>query len=353
MLLALHEMFPDAPLFTAVYDSEKAPWAKVFPKVIPSFLQKVPFAKGKHEFLGTFTPLAFETFNFDEYGLVISVTSEAAKGIITKPGTLHICFCLTPTRYLWSHYDFYFEKPPDMFKVFPFFKYISKPITSYLKAWDKIAAQRPDIMISQSKEVQKRIKKYYNRDTKIINPPTEIKEFESKKKSAKRKVQEYYLYVSRLIPYKRPDLAVEAFNELGLPLVVVGSGSEEEKLKKIAKDNVKFVGEVKNSELAGYYREAKALIFPGEEDFGLVMVEAQAAGVPVVAFRGGGALDTVIDGETGLFFDKQTVKSMSRAIVLFNKMSFNREEIVKNAKRFSKERFKREILQLVNESLKQ
>src|SRR3990167_11390280 len=158
VLLALHEIFPNAPLFTAVYNSETSKWAEVFPKVIPSFLQKIPFAKTRHEFLGTFTPLAFETFDFSDYDLVISVTSEAAKGIITRPGTFHICYCLTPTRYLWSHHDFYFKNPPDSFKKYPLFSLLSKPIVSYLRNWDLVAAQRPDIIVAQSTEVKKRIK---------------------------------------------------------------------------------------------------------------------------------------------------------------------------------------------------
>src|SRR3990167_10742564 len=162
VLLALHEMFPDAPLYTSVYDERNAPWAKVFPRVYTSFLQKFPFAKSNHEFLALLMPLAFELFNFDEYDLVISVTSEAAKGIITKPETLHICYMLTPTRYLWSHYDLYFKNP--------ILRFISKPAVNYLRNWDKIAAQRPDKIIAISTEVQRRIKKYYGRESDIVFP---------------------------------------------------------------------------------------------------------------------------------------------------------------------------------------
>lgn len=166
VLLVLHEMFPDAPLYTSVYDEKRAPWTKVFPQVYSSFLQKIPFAKGNHEFLAPLMPIAFEQFDFGKYDLVISVTSESAKGIITRPGTFHLCYCLTPTRYLWSGYEEYFKNP--------ILRFISKPVISYLKSWDKIAASRPDKIIAISTEVQKRIKKYYGRESEIIYPPCEI-----------------------------------------------------------------------------------------------------------------------------------------------------------------------------------
>jgi len=365
VLLALHEIFPQAPLYTAIYSSEKASWAKVFPQVIPSFLQKIPYLNQRHELLGTFTPLAFETFNFDDYDLVISATSEAAKGIITKPGTRHICYCLTPTRYLWSGYEEYFKGPA--------FKGIAYPAVSYLRKWDRIAAYRPDTMIAISKAVQTRIKKYYGRDSQIIYPPVDIKKFKvksetlpagrqgSKFKTTTKNLKldnspstihrppntDYYLVVSRLVPYKRVDLAISAFNELGLPLVVVGTGSEEKELRKLAKRNVEFAGFVNDSELIKYCKGAKALIHPQDEDFGITPVEAQAAGCPVVAFRAGGALDTVVEGKTGVFFDKQTVKSLISAVRVFEKKKFEKSDLVENAKRFSKEKFITDFKKLI------
>ena len=337
VLLTLHEMFPEAPLYTSVYDERKASWAKVFPKIYTSFLQKVPFVKSNHELFGWLMPLAFETFNFDMYDLVISVTSEAAKGIITKPKTRHICYCLTPTRYLWSHYDLYFKNN--------FLKFISKPVINYLKVWDKIAASRPDEFIAISTEVKKRIKKYYDRGSKVIFPPVSTPEVAI----ANHSRSGYFLIVSRLVGYKRVDLAVKAFNKLKLPLVVVGTGSQANNLKLIAGNNIKFTGEVSEEALIKYYQGAKALILPQEEEFGIVSVEAQSFGVPVIAFKKGGALDSVVEGRTGIFFLKQEVDSLVSAVAQFNQRPvFDRPSLVKNARRFSKDNFKKTILNLLN-----
>ena len=346
MLLTLHEMFPDAPLYASVYDEAKAPWAKIFPKVYTSFLQGIPFTKGNHELLGWLMPFAFEG-NFsskgrpapgwDKYNLVISVTSEAAKGIITKPGTYHICYCLTPTRYLWSHYDLYFRNK--------LLRFISKPIVNYLRVWDKVAAQRPDELVAISNEVKDRIKRYYGRDSEVIFPPVKTPEVAIVNHSRGG----YFLVVSRLVPYKRVDLAIKAFNKLKLPLVVVGTGSQTNNLKLIANNNIKFAGEVSEEELIKYYKGAKALIMPQEEDFGIAVVEAQFFGVPVIAFKKGGALDTVAEGKTGTFFLKQEVDSLASAVAQFNERPiFDRPSLVENARRFSKENFKMTFLDFLN-----
>jgi len=341
VLMALHEIFPEAPLFTAVYSSRKAKWAKVFPKVIPTFLQKIPFAEDKHELLGTFTPIAFETLDLDGFDLVISVTSEAAKGVIIKPLTIHLCYCLTPTRYLWSGYDLYFKNP--------LLRLISKPAISYLRHWDKIAGQRSDKMIAISQEVKKRIKKYYNRDSDVIFPPVELDKFKLTNPE-KNKREDFFLVVSRLVPYKRVDLAISAFNDLGLPLLIIGTGGiegEEGKLKAMAKSNIKFLSHLTDAKLAHYYKKCAGFILPQEEDFGIVALEAQAAGAPVIAYRKGGALDTIIEGKTGIFFDKQEKESLKSAVRKFQKLSFDQKELINNAQRFSKKRFKREFKALV------
>lgn len=333
-LLAFHEIFPDAPLYTSVYDPEGAPWAKVFPVVRTSFLQKIPFAKTNHEFLPFLMPVAFEFFDFTGFDLVISVSSEAGKGIITKPETKHINYCLTPTRYLWSGYEEYFRDPV--------LKFTSVPIVNYLKSWDKIAGQRPDKMIAISTDVQKRIKKYYGRNSIIIFPPVDIKW------RIKEKNRKHYLLVSRLdYGYKKVDLAINAFNQLGRPLVIVGTGKELGKLRRMAKKNIKFVGKVSEKQLTEYYSGAKALIMPQEEDFGIVAVEAQGYGVPVIAYNKGGASDTVINGKTGILFRDQTVKSLMDAVKKFEKSKFLVDNLYVNAKKFSKENFKRQILALV------
>ncbi len=333
VLLTLHEMFPDAPLYTSVYDEENASWAKVFPKIYTSFLQKIPFAKNNHELLGWLMPLVFEQFDFGGYDLVISVTSEAAKGIITRPGTTHICYCLTPTRYLWSGYEEYFKNPILFF--------FSKPIIKYLRIWDKIAAKRPDKMITISTEVQKRIMKYYKRDSEIIYPP--VSDFLVNKNDATTIVKNYYLIVSRLVPYKKVDLAIRVFNENKKELYIVGTGSENSKLKSISKSNIKFLGNISDSELIGYYLNAKALIIPQLEDFGIVAVEAQKLGIPVIAYGKGGIIDIIKDGVTGVLFNEQNKTSLEGAIAKFEKMSFNRKTLVNNAERFSEEFFKSEF----------
>ena len=336
VLLTLHEMFPEAPLYTSVYDSKHASWAKAFPKIYTSFLQNIPFAKSNHEFLAPLMPWAFESFNFDDYDLVISVTSEASKGIKTRNGCLHLCYCLTPTRYLWSHYDEYFKGGT--------FKGMTKPIIDYLKKWDKKASRRPDVMVAISTEVQKRIKKYYNRDSEIIFPPVNTSLLYSNEVNRHKK-GDYYLVVSRLVGYKKVDLAIKTFNKLGYPLVVIGTGREEKKLKSMSKSKkIKFVGQISDEKLAKYYQNAKAFIMPQEEDFGIVAVEAQSHGVPVIAFKKGGAIDTVIDGVTGILFNNQTVDSLTKAIAKFDKIRFNHSYLVKNAKKFSKENFKRKFL---------
>jgi glycosyltransferase involved in cell wall biosynthesis len=334
VLLALHDIFPEAPLYTSVYDPENAPWAKVFPIVKTSFLQKIPFTKTNHEFLATFMPFVFESFDFSEFDLVISVTSEAAKGIKTKKGTYHICYCLTPTRYLWSHNQEYFKNK--------LLKIVSKPFVKALQKWDKIAAQRPDELIAISTEVQSRIRKYYGRKSKIVFPPVAI--------SINRNVdhsKKYYLVVSRLVKYKKVDLAVKAFNRLKLPLIIVGTGREERKLKRMAKKNIKFVGKVSEKELAKIYGSAKGLIMPQEEDFGIVAVEAQMNGVPVIAYKKGGAIDTIIDRKTGIFFKSQTTDSLVSAINEFEKNQFVVDNLFTNVRRFSKEIFRKEIVDLV------
>lgn len=338
VLLALYEIFPNADLITSVYSPEGAPWAQKFNQINTSFLQKIPFAKNNHDKLALLMPFAFETHNLDEYDLVISVTSEFAKSVITSPNTLHICYCLSPVRYLWSGHEDYFDNRTK--------KILSKPFVSILRRHDRSAAHRPDVMIAISTEVQDRIKKYYNRQAEIIFPPVDTDKF-----VVSNKMGNYYLIVSRLVPYKKVDIAVKAFNELDYPLIIIGEGSEENYLRSIAGESISFTGKLTDNELAGYYLNCKALVFPQLEDFGIVALEAQAAGKPVIAYGKGGARDTVISGKTGVFFQEQTVESLIDAIHKFEKSSFDPKFISNHAKRFDKKRFQKEFKKLVNEHI--
>lgn len=344
VLVTLHEIWPEAPLYTAVYNPKTAPWARGF-KVIPSFLEKFPFAKTQHEAYPWLTPLAFESFDFSEFDIVISVTSAEAKGIITKPKTLHICYCLTPTRYLWSGYQDYFRS-----SVFRFF---SSPLVSHLRRWDKVAAQRPDIYLAISENVSLRIKKYYGLDSRVIYPPIDTEKFKTRRyreatsSAYTLDAKPYFLVVSRLVPYKRIDIAIEAFNKLGLPLKVVGTGMEMGNLKRMAKKNIEFLGQLTDKELLGYYQRCVAVVFPQEEDFGLVPLEAQACGKPVIAYRGGGALETVVEGKTGEFFDHQTSESLSEKIEKFKPEKYKPEDCRQNALKFDKEIFKKKFKEYV------
>lgn len=347
VLLALHEIFPNAPLYTSVYSKENAKWAEVFPSVRTSFLQRIPYAKNNHEFLAPLMPFAFRSFNFDKYDLVISVTSEFAKNIRVENGK-HICYCLTPTRYLWSHSGEYLNFHLSIF---------TNPLIYFLKKIDKKVSKNPDIMIAISTEVQRRIKKYYERESVIIFPP--VGDFQILKTlslgprkgvashSFLKNLKGYYLLVSRLVKYKKVDLAIKAFNRLGSDLVIVGTGREENKLKKLANKNIHFAGFVNEMDLVRYYKNAKAFIFPQEEDFGITAVEAQSFGVPVIAYKAGGAKDTVIDGKTGILFEEQTVEDLKKTVRKLDTIEFDTKVLSENAGRFSKKKFQKDFLQVV------
>ena len=336
VLLTLHEIFPDAPLYTSVYNPESAPWASVF-DVRPSFLQKLPLPKDKHEYYPYLMGPAFETFDFDGFDLVISVTHEFAKAVITKPKTLHICYCLNPVGYLWSGYEAYFYGKPAWFTN------VTYPLIKYLRWYDKIICHRPDAYITISQAVKSRIKKYYGLESTVIYPPVKL----AGSDQPTLKAGGDYLVVSRLVPEKRVDIAVSAFNELGLPLKIIGKGGELESLKKMAKSNVEFLGYLTDSEVASYYKNCRAVIICGEEDFNIVAVEAQSYGKPVIAFRSGGVTETVIGNKTGYFFDHQSAESLTELIKVVTCEKINPDDCIESAKRFSKERFKKELLDYV------
>lgn len=333
VLLALHELWPEAPFFTAMYDPKGAPWAADF-DIRPSFLNALPFARSRHELFPWATPLAFETFDFTGYDVVISVTSADAKGIITKPETLHVCYCLTPTRYLWSGYDEYLRHPGFGGPLASSILKVSSPM---MRKWDFISAQRPDRYIAISDMVAGRIRKYYGRDVdRIIYPPVDTDMFVP----GPAKDDGYYLTVSRLVGYKRVDLVVDAATRLDLPLVVIGSGSEEKNLRSRAGNKIRFISDhLTDGELLGYHQSCRAFVFAGQEDFGIVAGEAQACGKPVIAFRHSGIAEIVEEGVTGFLFDEQSVDSVVKALKASEHLKFNPKKCRNQALKFSKRRF--------------
>jgi len=336
---SIHQLFPSAPLYTLVYDPKGAPWAKSY-DVRTTFLNKIPFFRSRHELLAFLASFAFETFSFDQYDLVISITSESAKDIITKPETLHACYCLTPTRYLWSGKKQYHSQP-GMGIISPLVKKILHVSTKYLQRQDLVISQRPDEYLAISKEVQKRITKYYHRNSEIIYPPVNYSFFSKTDKLS----CDHYLLVGRLVPYKKADIVIKAFSRPEMSdrkLIVVGEGSQKHALRKLATNNVTFTSLVNDQELRQLYSSAKAVVFPPHEDFGITPLEAQACGTPVLAYRGGGALETVIDGKTGLFFDEQTPGAIIEVINRFeNNSSILSDACRQNAKKFSNTRFQK------------
>lgn len=337
LLLSLTRLFPNAPIYTLVHHPSTSDWAKDL-RVIPTFLNHFGFLTQRHEWLAPLAPLAFETFDLSEFDMVISLTSGDAKSVITRPHQLHLCYCLTPTRYFWSGAQEYARD--KKLKLLPRF------IKNYFKTVDLLTSTRPDQYLSISREVQNRVKKYYKRKSLVIYPHIEDK-FYSKKVIGSDK-REFFLVVSRLVPYKKVDLVVEVFNQLGLPLIIVGTGTELARLKRRARPNISFVGAVTDTQLIRYYRRAKALIFPQEEDFGLVPLESQASGTPVIAFGRGGALETVVNRQTGLFFAEQTEASLTSALLEFEKMTFSPRRCLQNALKFRQAVFSKNFSKAVS-----
>lgn len=338
VLLDLHQIFPDAPIYTLVHSPKNAPWAKGI-KIINTFFNHLPYFRDHHEILFPLAPMAFETFNFDNYDLVISITSAEAKSVITKPKTLHICYCLTPNRYLWSASKQYTKQTR--------FGFIYKNLLSIFRQTDLVSSSRPDFYLSISKEVQKRVLKYYHRKSDVIHPSINYDYFSVLPKNA----SDYFLVVSRLVPYKKVNLVIDAFQKLDLPLVIIGEGSQRNKLQSSAKSSkIKFLGLVSDDELRNCYSQARAVIFPQIEDFGLVPLEANAAGTPVIALAQAGALETVVKNKTGILFERQTVSAIKEAVEAFiqKESTFSSRLIRLHAKKFSQQKFRREFSDKVN-----
>lgn len=350
VLLSFHRIWPEAPIYTLLYDEKIV--KEYFPnaRVKASFLQKFPAYLRRHKkYLLPFTAIAPETINLKDFDLVISSSSSFAKGIIVKPKTIHISYCHTPTRFLWDWYFEYLrENEPGMIK-----KIIIVAILHYLRMWDKSVADRVDYFIANSRSTQKRIEKFYRTRSDIIYPPVDMIKNESPNKASQMKEKKYFLIVSRLSAYKKIDSAVEAFNKLDWPLYIIGDGEQKKYLKSIAGKNITFFGFVTNEDLPNYYQNARALIFPGEDDFGITAVEAMSAGTPVIALRKGGAKETVIEGVTGDFFEHSVAPLIAEAVVRFveNEKKYDREIIASHAEKFSRERFESEIRDYVQKAV--
>jgi glycosyltransferase involved in cell wall biosynthesis len=328
------ELFPYAPIYTIVYDKNLMHGMFEGKDIKTSYLQKIPFAPTRHRIFPPLMPMAIEQFDFSDYDIVLSDSSSYAKGIITRPETLHICYMHTPMRYAWDDChkyttDFYF--PNLIKKIVPFFM-------NYIRVWDRISADRPDRIIANSNFIARRIKKYYKRDSLVITPPINLANFYISKKTEK-----YFLMVGRFMAYKRFDIAIEAFNQLGLPLKILGRGPELKRLKKIAGPTIEFLGRVTDEKLAHYYSHCQAFIFPQEDDFGIVAIEAMASGRPIIAYRGGDIPEHIEEGKTGILFDHQTADDIISAVKKFNNSDYTPEYIREKAQKFDRESFKQKI----------
>jgi len=338
VLKALSEIYPDAPIYTLLYNKKNID--KYYPgrHIEASIIQKLPGGVKHYQWYMPFMPMAIEFFDLRGFDVVISDTASFAKGVITGPETLHICYCHTPTRYLWSDTHQYINE----LRYNKFFKKIISMVLNYVRIWDKMAADRVDVFIANSKVVARRIKKYYQRDSVVIYPPTEIEKF-----YASDIVGDYFLCGCRLVPYKRIDIVIEAFKKLSTPykLKIFGDGIDLPHLKKIANGaaNIEFLGRVSDQERAKLFAECQAFINPQVEDFGITIMEAMASGRPVIALKQGGACESVVPGRNGEFFSRETAEDVVEAVKKFDASKFNSAEIRAYAEKFSGENFKQAI----------
>ena len=357
LFLAMVETFPRADVYTSMTTWDRNPSGLgddgSTRRVRKSFMQKLPLKEKLYRHYFLLYPLAFESFNLSKYDFVISSSSRFAHGVVTRPETLHICYMNSPGRMLWE--------PHNYFENFPYsFKSLLNPFLSYLRLWDYAAAQRVDYFIANAKTPQARIKKYYGRDSEIIYPFVDLERFNpSGSGPSTRRVSpaaaslggsgfsDYFLIVSRLTAWKKIDIAIEACNQLKLPLKIIGGGPDFGRLKKLAGPTVELLGRLTDEEVVGYYKGCRAFLFPQKEDFGITPLEAMAAGKPVIAFKAGGALETVIGGKTGEFFYPQTVGALTEVLKNFDPEKYRSEDCRQQAERFGKERFQTELKDFV------
>ncbi|MBI4215327.1 MAG: glycosyltransferase [Parcubacteria group bacterium] len=342
VLKIFQELYPSAPTFVLVHDRKRANPIFLDKDIRTSFIQQIPFGIKKYQWFLPLMPSAVEQYPIGEYDLILSSSSMFAKGILAPPGAVHICYCHTPTRFLWSDAREYVKElkyPLVIKKLLPF-------LLSRLRVWDRLSADRADYFIANSRTVAKRIERYYGKESYVINPPVETAKF-----SISNQIGNYFLAGGRLVYYKRFDLIVKAFNMTGIPLKIFGEGPELPSLKKQARPNIAFLGKVSDSKKAELYQRALAFIHPQEEDFGITAVESMSSGRPVIAYAKGGALETLVEGVTGEFFEEQCWEEIADHAVRFNSSRYNPSQIKQHAEKFSVERFKAEILAFIQSKI--
>ncbi len=338
VLEALCELFPQADIYTHVYDPDSVSPIIRNRVVHTTLIGRLPFARKLYKHYLPLMPMALEQLDLRDYDLVISSESGPAKGVLTRPDTVHVCYCHSPMRYIWNMYLDYKESA----------NWLLRPLMMWLagslRTWDQSTANRVDLFLANSENIRRQINKYYRRDAVVVYPPVDVDALEASADN-----DGYYLAVGQLVRYKRMDLAIEACNRLHRRLIVVGEGEEYKSLLRLAGPTVTLVGKQGGEELRGLYSGCRALLFPGEEDFGIVPVEAMASGKPVVALRRGGAVETVVDGLSGLFVDDQTVEAFQSAILHFEEIehTFDAAAIARYARRFSRQEFKRRFIDVL------
>lgn len=340
VLQAFAELYPDAQIYTLFSNSKVAEKLNITGRVNNSYLQRLPFLKHYYRALLPLMPRAIESLNLSDYDIILSSASSFAKGIKKRPDAIHICYCHTPTRYLWINPNDYIEslRYPQLFKKF------IRLLIPKLKQWDKNAADQVDYFVANSNEVSKRIFEHYNKQSTVVYPPHFYKPHQQQKKDA------YFLTGGRLVYYKRFDTAVDAFTRLRLPLIIFGEGPDLKRLKKRAGKTIKFVGNISDEELRQLYSRAKAFIHPQKEDFGITAIEAMASGCPVIAFNDGGATESVIHNKTGVLYDEQSWEALADTVVRLDFKIFEVDEIVARGNSFSLNNFKKNISQIVDKA---
>ena len=339
----LHKMYPDAPIFTSQYDPKAIDWF-ADADVRTGWLQKIPNRFRK--FLPVLRAFYFSRLDLSDYDLVISSSGAEAKAVKTGPNTLHICYCHSPTHYYWIRYNEYLQNPG--FGKLNFIARLGlRLLVGPLKRWDRNAAKNPDIMLANSTHTQNMIKKHYRRDSTVVFPPVDTSRF---KVTGKPELRHGFVIAGRQAPYKRVDLAVQACTELKVPLIVIGNGPEHKRLEKMAGRNVTFLTNVSDADMVNHFATSLGFIFPGMEDFGIVAVEALAAGTPLIAYNKGGSLDFVTP-KTGVFFEKQTVKSLVIALESFNPNKYDSATITEFSKQFSTEQFVKTMREVTSSAL--